>query len=374
MSLPPAGWYPDPAGGAGLRYWGGSAWTEHVAESAQAAAPAAQAPPGPQSNPYLPSSLAGGAASSDPGTTGTWSSAAAMPRAAAGDPYGYSPNIPSDASSAYSLTQSPASRPVTPPPPRRSGARTGVIIAIIAVVAIGAMLLGTIALRALLGSGPALPTAADADERAIGPISAGQSYQGTLSRDQEEVISLIVDEPGIHVLSARALRPGEVDLTLSVRTTARGLASADDGGYDLVDGLGIMDPALMTWLDAGEYEVVIAEYSFSGGDFEFAAERLESTQVWLGSQTQITLNGNEKWFGHVEIEHDAELSITVVPDGSEDFLVRLVHPDGWSEVDDDGGGDLRPLLETHTSTAPGVYVVIVEEFADRGGSGTLHLD
>lgn len=26
----PAGWYPDPSGGGGLRYWNGSAWTEDV--------------------------------------------------------------------------------------------------------------------------------------------------------------------------------------------------------------------------------------------------------------------------------------------------------------------------------------------------------
>lgn len=28
--LPAAGWYPDPAGGQGLRYWDGHAWTESV--------------------------------------------------------------------------------------------------------------------------------------------------------------------------------------------------------------------------------------------------------------------------------------------------------------------------------------------------------
>jgi hypothetical protein len=36
-SAAPAGWYPDPAGGGGQRYWDGAAWTEHTA-----AAPAPQ--------------------------------------------------------------------------------------------------------------------------------------------------------------------------------------------------------------------------------------------------------------------------------------------------------------------------------------------
>ena len=30
--LPPASWYPDPAGQARLRYWDGAGWTEHTAE------------------------------------------------------------------------------------------------------------------------------------------------------------------------------------------------------------------------------------------------------------------------------------------------------------------------------------------------------
>lgn len=30
-SMPPAAWYPDPADQSRLRYWDGSAWTDHVA-------------------------------------------------------------------------------------------------------------------------------------------------------------------------------------------------------------------------------------------------------------------------------------------------------------------------------------------------------
>jgi uncharacterized protein YxjI len=38
---PPPGWYPDPAGGPGTRWWDGASWTEHVQQ------PAAPPPPVP---------------------------------------------------------------------------------------------------------------------------------------------------------------------------------------------------------------------------------------------------------------------------------------------------------------------------------------
>lgn len=40
---PPAGWYPDPSGGPGRRYWDGGAWTDQYAESAAGHPPAAVA-------------------------------------------------------------------------------------------------------------------------------------------------------------------------------------------------------------------------------------------------------------------------------------------------------------------------------------------
>ena len=41
----PAGWYPDPAGGGGQRWWDGTQWSEHVAPPAAPAAPAAPVAP-----------------------------------------------------------------------------------------------------------------------------------------------------------------------------------------------------------------------------------------------------------------------------------------------------------------------------------------
>jgi uncharacterized protein YxjI len=42
---PPPGWYPDPAGGAGTRWWDGQAWTEHVQQPAPPP-PVQATPPG----------------------------------------------------------------------------------------------------------------------------------------------------------------------------------------------------------------------------------------------------------------------------------------------------------------------------------------
>jgi uncharacterized protein YxjI len=44
---PPPGWYPDPAGGGGSRWWNGQGWTEHVQPAPAPPPPPPAAPPPP---------------------------------------------------------------------------------------------------------------------------------------------------------------------------------------------------------------------------------------------------------------------------------------------------------------------------------------
>src|SRR4051812_4500565 len=50
----PAGWYPDPKGGGGQRYWDGTRWTEQVQAPQQAPAPGPTTHGGPTPRPAVP--------------------------------------------------------------------------------------------------------------------------------------------------------------------------------------------------------------------------------------------------------------------------------------------------------------------------------
>ena len=56
MTAPAAGWYPDPAGGGGQRWWNGASWSEQV-QAAPAAQPVASA--GQQWGAYQPAGQTG---------------------------------------------------------------------------------------------------------------------------------------------------------------------------------------------------------------------------------------------------------------------------------------------------------------------------
>lgn len=77
---PPAGWYPDPAGQAGSRYWDGARWTTHT-QPPPGAAPAAPTTPAPP-QPPVPSTAPSYAVPPPPATAGAPAPAPPAPASA----------------------------------------------------------------------------------------------------------------------------------------------------------------------------------------------------------------------------------------------------------------------------------------------------
>ena len=67
MGAPPAGWYPDPQSGHGVRYWNGAQWTDQTAPSPPPATWGGWQPP-----PSFAGASASGSAASQPARLSTW--------------------------------------------------------------------------------------------------------------------------------------------------------------------------------------------------------------------------------------------------------------------------------------------------------------
>lgn len=145
MTIPhaqPADWYPDPAGGRFLRYWNGTAWTEHtrpLQNAQQSARPAGAAagsavPPIPPAPPLFPASsapAAPGASALPPAPAlAPAPPASAVPPASATPPASSAPPVPQappgPAIPAAPVTMPPSAiQPYRPPAPGHVPAMPG---------------------------------------------------------------------------------------------------------------------------------------------------------------------------------------------------------------------------------------------------------
>lgn len=161
MSTPPAGWYPDPQDSSRLRYWSGSAWTEHTNAGQQGAAtPSASASDGYGGTSGYGSTAGyggatgyGGASGSQPtsgygGTTGYTGTSASGSTSGYGGTTGYTGAGYSIPSTYSTTTTSPGSYGSTQPmgtgysmtpgePPRRTNPGLIIGIIVVALIVIG---------------------------------------------------------------------------------------------------------------------------------------------------------------------------------------------------------------------------------------------
>jgi hypothetical protein len=227
------GWYADPDGGGGQRWWDGERWSEHTIPPPPAPSPPGVIPPPPSGAPP----------------------AVAAP---AGPTFVPAPGDPAPAIRPAAAAPSVATTP-------RPGAATGgrpptlllVLLALVFVVAIGAVV-------ALLLTGD------DADEvvdpSGAGRITAGEERAFTVPDDGEW--ELVIEVPaGRLVVDARGVDEFDPVATL-FDSAGRELASNDDRSSGQQDeyGGGTFDALIEQEIPtAGSYRVVITGFAGQGG-------------------------------------------------------------------------------------------------------------
>lgn len=234
------GWYEDPQGGGGQRWWDGERWSEHTIPPPPAPTPAGVIPPPPSGAPP----------------------AGTAPAAPAGPTFVPAPGDPGPAVRPAASTPSGAapSRPVVSGGGGRSSKLLLVLLALVFVVAIGAVV-------ALLLTGDDADEIGDAvDTPPGGAITAGEERSFTVPDGGEW--ELVVEVPsGLLVIDARGDDGFDPVATL-FDADGQELASNDDRSSQQQDryGGGTFDSLIEQEIPAaGSYRIVITGFAGQGG-------------------------------------------------------------------------------------------------------------
>ncbi|ACQ79701.1 peptidase domain protein [Beutenbergia cavernae DSM 12333] len=396
MSTPPAGWFPDPDGQDRLRYWDGTAWTEHYAASNE--------PPGAPSGPAAPGgydagygtapttdfgaapgygqSASGGYGQAPSGGYGQSASggygqapsggygqapsggygAAPAPGWAdtAGTAYGVGgQQQPGQQYDAYGQPQGAAAYggPGGPggPGPGGSGGNRGLVIALIAIGAVVVIVLAVLGIRLLTAGGDPTtlptqqPTVQPTSDPTDPPTTGGGNATGELPLDSPVEVSVpagatfeatfTIPEDGLYVIAAEG--QDDADTTLALLDSSGSEIAAIDDHPSAARNLfnSTYDSLLTGYYAAGDYTVVVAEYYGDAADVTLSATHVAEAVEIPTQSAQFSVPEGSAWFGWVTIADGESVTLdarATTDDG--DLRMSLVAPDGDDVLDNDDRG------------------------------------
>lgn len=227
------GWYDDPDGGGGQRWWDGVRWSEHTI------------PPPPSA--VLPGAVPSGAVPPPPGAA-----LPPPPPGAPGVPAG-EPPVAAPVSGAASAT------PMVARPP--SGTRRGQRIRPRLVALLGVALLVTVAVFVLSRSG------GDDSPRDVG-VTTGEQREVVVPEDGRAELVIEVPE-GLLVIDVRGVE-GFDPVAALVDEPGQEIDRNDDRSMEQLEryGGGMFDSLIEQEVPAGTYRVVVTGFGGSGGEAE----------------------------------------------------------------------------------------------------------
>lgn len=279
------GWYDDPRVPGQLRWWDGTAWTDHTHARPPADDPSVGGPGGTEGADAAPGDDLGwvGASSSGDGTGG--SSGTYDAPEAAGDAGGWPDPTPAAATQARGRDDSfPAwgGPPVADRPVAGGNARVLVGVAVAAVVVVGAGLVAFDGSTSTSGDGglfggDTADLEVSGDERGTeltfgGDLTVGQRTAGTITPDGAWSVDLIVDAPTDVRIDVRG-EPG-FDPIATLYRDGDVLDRNDDRGGSRAEELGgdMLDPLLELDLAPGTYTLEVTGFGPSAGAFDVRVE------------------------------------------------------------------------------------------------------
>jgi hypothetical protein len=226
------------------------------------------------------------------------------------------------------------------------------------------------------GQTPGGPDVSGLDADIQGPISLGDSVEGTLDEDQSHGWEFSDGPATVNIV----LEAGEdLDGVLELYDPEGSLmADADftlEGDVERLDSVQIPDDQT--------YTIVVRDYYDDGGSYTLSVTAVtpeslgavDQGELLPGQPVDAILGENESHAWTFTVDEPAEADITLTCGPTMDGYLILVGPDGsFLEVVDNALTGEEETLTGYSLTETGDYTIVVGEYSDSGGEYTLLLE
>lgn len=205
---------------------------------------------------------------------------------------------------------------------------------------------------------------------AVPPVAAGtiaydENVEGSLAPNEEQGWTFEAGAGDLVTIGATRVDDTDgLDVRIALRDAdGNVLISDDDSGEEnnaLIEGYPIVVP--------GTYTIVVSAFSGDGA-YTLSLSRITPTSLAIGDTVTGDMPATGWLVWAIEATEGESVNISAVRTNTDglDLQLTILSPEGEElEFNDDGGGDLNPLIEDFTFPSSGTYLLVVSTFTGDG--------